>query len=61
MRGFIEKPKGSGKLYLRIRLDARSRYFPVMTYTETKLLQNTVAKEERGMVWPENFAKTEES
>ncbi len=46
MKGLIEKPKGSGKLYLRIRLDGRCRYFPVRNKTEAKLLQGRLKAEQ---------------
>ena len=46
MRGLIEKPKGSGNLYLRIRLEGRNRYFKVSSKTEARLLQGKLKAEQ---------------
>jgi integrase len=46
MRGFIEKPPGSGKYCLRIRLEGRTRYFKVRNKTEARLLQGRLKAEQ---------------
>ena len=46
MRGYIEKPPGSGKYCLRIRLEGRTRYFKVRNKTEARLLQGKLKAEQ---------------
>ena len=45
-RGIIEKPKGSGRLYLRIMLRGRLQLFRIRTISEGKALQGRLKSEQ---------------
>ncbi len=60
-RGIVEKPKGSGKWWVRLFVHGRERWFRAENKTQAKVLYGRVKAEIReGTYFPEKFAQSKE-